>query len=1194
MAPSLDTVLQATLLDPSAPLPPTYAPALTAHLALFPNDTHFAISFEPGSGYGTVTCLERGCEMDIPLGAAKGRGGGKRIGFGELKHYHNHIMTHPTHSRMREERVLQLEQLTKKSVEKKKKKKRTSDEAELPVFSSVQGNKKTRIDSIDLDNMKMTREVGRVEPIDLEAMDMETPTRVTAFSREREANRLAIQCFETPPRATASTSSRIHPSTSAVTLDVLPPNSPQKPKLDKLIVMFKEAVEKEGQCEKEISDGIRYLSNEQIRALQAQVKSWQAIKELVRKQIGDGKANQILAATTGAMTPARPTFNANAIAGPSSVPNVNRHYPFTAIPSEGRRTGRTSLPSSNTAFGVATHAAVALLSGQAYLPDQFDLDDDDDYSYLQHRASGAERREELESLMKKAAEGDFEGEGMTVGEAMQKLGLDDDATPLPGSQINLMPHQILGVAWMLDQENSKNKGGILADEMGLGKTVQTIGLLVQNPPQDSRRRTTLIVAPLSLLDQWKNEIMQYADGLEVLIYHSSGTKVKTTKELQEYDVVLTNYETLRFQWPDDHLDELGRYHEPKEKKKKKRRSELEMFEESDGESEDVEKRERKAGILIKMKWYRVVLDEAHIIRNPNSLTSKAITRGLDAKYRWCLSGTPLINGLKDAFPLLKFIRLRVYSDWVEFNRHVMKGMGSEPGNAGQRLQVIFKSCMFRRRKTSTLGGKPILKLPPKVIEDVPLEFSEDERQIYAAVERREKAKFNKFLREGTVLKNFAQVLVMLLRLRQICNHPCLITEDMNPFELSAEDTKTEVARALQESGHDFVMRLKRMLRDRFEEKVEAEKKGKDVEVFDECPVCADTLENSYAVAPCAHIFCSPCLEKIWTSPPPMNDLNDRIAPQYAEEERACPTCRGPICRQRTYNIEAFEPSRDDMLGAKRLKTLLFNEEDSDSDDDGSLKDFIVDGNESSDVEWRPKLENNGKGVVKKPIIIDEIKMEINDEAEVDGAVFVKKMSSQEGKPVVELKGDKEIMKMVQNFDKMIPSTKMTWMLNTIKSWRATDPDDKVVVISQWTSCLDILANYLSENNIRHVSYTGDMKADERAEVVQKFQKGKIKYLLLSLKCGGVGLNLTKGNRIIHFDLAWSEAVEAQAFDRCHRIGQRKAVRVNRITIKQTVEERIKELQERKRLLVESSLGEGGGKKIGRLSVQDLCFLFGVA
>ncbi|KAH8921011.1 hypothetical protein BT69DRAFT_1351971 [Atractiella rhizophila] len=1178
MAPSLDTVLQATLLDPSARVPPTYAPALTAHLALFPNDTHFAISFEPGSGYGTVTCLERGCEMDIPLGAAKGRGGGKRIGFGELKHYHNHIMTHPTHS-----------------LEKKKKKKRTSDEAELPVFSSVQGNKKTRIDSIDLDNMKMTREVGRVEPIDLEAMDMETPTRVTAFSREREANRVAIQRFETSP-ATASTSSRIHPSTSAVALDVLPPNSPQKSKLGKLIVMFKEAVEKEGQCEKEISDGIRYLSNEQIRALQAQVKSWQAIKELVRKQIGDGKANQILAATTGAMTPARPTFNANAIAGPSSVPN-------------------------------------------------FDLDDDDDYSYLQHRASGAERREELESLMKKAAEGDFEGEGMTVGEAMQKLGLDDDATPLPGSQINLMPHQILGVAWMLDQENSKNKGGILADEMGLGKTVQTIGLLVQNPPQDSRRRTTLIVAPLSLLDQWKNEIMQYADGLEVLIYHSSGTKVKTTKELQEYDVVLTNYETLRFQWPDDHLDELGRYHEPKEKKKKKRRSELEMFEESDGESEDVEKRERKgsaspvcslrvasnlkgtAGILIKMKWYRVVLgaplpsrsgitysfahgqmklvrlptlyfdipySAADIIRNPNSLTSKAITRGLDAKYRWCLSGTPLINGLKDAFPLLKFIRLRVYSDWVEFNRHVMKGMGSEPGNAGQRLQVIFKSCMFRRRKTSTLGGKPILKLPPKVIEDVPLEFSEDERQIYAAVERREKAKFNKFLREGTVLKNFAQVLVMLLRLRQICNHPCLITEDMNPFELSAEDTKSEVARALQESGHDFVMRLKRMLRDRFEEKVEAEKKGKDVEVFDECPVCADTLENSYAVAPCAHIFCSPCLEKIWTSPPPMNDLNDRIAPQYAEEERACPTCRGPICRQRTYNIEAFEPSRDDMLGAKRLKTLLFNEEDSDSDDDGSLKDFNVHGNESSDVEWRPKLENNGKGVVKKPIIIDEIKMEINDEAEVDGAVFVKKMSSQEGKPVVKLKGDKEIMKMVQNFDKMIPSTKMTWMLNTIKSWRATDPDDKVVVISQWTSCLDILANYLSENNIRHVSYTGDMKADERAEVVQKFQKGKIKYLLLSLKCGGVGLNLTKGNRIIHFDLAWSEAVEAQAFDRCHRIGQRKAVRVNRITIKQTVEERIKELQERKRLLVESSLGEGGGKKIGRLSVQDLCFLFGVA
>lgn len=117
---------------------------------------------------------------------------------------------------------------------------------------------------------------------------------------------------------------------------------------------------------------------------------------------------------------------------------------------------------------------------------------------------------------------------------------------------------------------------------------------------------------------------------------------------------------------------------------------------------------------------------------------------------------------------------------------------------------------------------------------------------------------------------------------------------------------------------------------------------------------------------------------------------------------------------------------------------------------------------------------------------------------------------------------------------------------------------------------------------------------------------------MSLKCGGVGLNLVRANRVVNLDLAvrllppsphqpiltqsssqWSHSVEAQAFDRAHRIGQTKSVFVDRLTIKDTVDQRIAEMQERKKGLADASLGEGNGAKIGKMSVNDLALLFGI-
>jgi SNF2 family DNA or RNA helicase len=169
-----------------------------------------------------------------------------------------------------------------------------------------------------------------------------------------------------------------------------------------------------------------------------------------------------------------------------------------------------------------------------------------------------------------------------------------------------------------------------------------------------------------------------------------------------------------------------------------------------------------------------------------------------------------------------------------------------------------------------------------------------------------------------------------------------------------------------------------------------------------------------------------------------------------------------------------------------------------------------------------------------------------------------------------------------------------------------DNPEQILIISQWTTCLSLVSDYLSEKGIGHVKYQGDMNREKRDVAVRVFMsKEKAKIMLMSLKCGGtslclslssksgansllgVGLNLTRANNVISLDLAWSRAVESQAWDRVHRLGQKLPVKVDRIVIADTVEDRIMALQERKQSLADGSLGEGKGKKIGKLTVREL-------
>ena len=138
-----------------------------------------------------------------------------------------------------------------------------------------------------------------------------------------------------------------------------------------------------------------------------------------------------------------------------------------------------------------------------------------------------------------------------------------------------------------------------------------------------------------------------------------------------------------------------------------------------------------------------------------------------------------------------------------------------------------------------------------------------------------------------------------------------------------------------------------------------------------------------------------------------------------------------------------------------------------------------------------------------------------------------------------------------------------------------DEGRKVLLFSQFTGMLKLIATELDRRRIRYVTLTGETR--DRAEPVQRFQNGEVPLFLLSLKAGGVGLNLTAADTVIHYDPWWNPAAEAQASDRAHRIGQDKPVFVFRLITSGTVEERIEELKERKAELAAAVL-EGGGTR----------------
>ncbi|KAJ3107218.1 hypothetical protein HDU97_004638 [Phlyctochytrium planicorne] len=277
----------------------------------------------------------------------------------------------------------------------------------------------------------------------------------------------------------------------------------------------------------------------------------------------------------------------------------------------------------------------------------------------------------------------------------------------PSILVKLLPFQIEGVYWLMNQEESRFNGGILADEMGMGKTIQMISLLVSKPDV----KPNLILTPTVAILQWLAELKNRTapDSLKVLVFHGANRETSAAK-LANYDVVLSTYAIVESSWR-------------KQQQGFKRQGKL----------------VKEKSLIHSIDWGRVVLDEAHAIKDRSCSTARSVFN-LKCRYKWSLSGTPLQNRVGELYSLIRFLNADYcghisHSHFCWWNAEILKPI-QKYGGAGDglvafhKLGLLLDRIMLRRTKVERADD---LGLPPRVITVRRDVFNEAEEELYESL-----------------------------------------------------------------------------------------------------------------------------------------------------------------------------------------------------------------------------------------------------------------------------------------------------------------------------------------------------------------------------------------------------------------------------------------------------------------------------
>jgi SNF2 family DNA or RNA helicase len=660
------------------------------------------------------------------------------------------------------------------------------------------------------------------------------------------------------------------------------------------------------------------------------------------------------------------------------------------------------------------------------------------------------------------------------------------------------------------QEERKNPpqvlGGILADMMGLGKTLSILSLIVQTLGQseewskmspcaseikqqcESRKgktptlpvceqaplrqnsKTTLLVCPLSTIANWEEQIKQHIKPgtLKYYIYHGQ-QRIKDIKKLAQYDLVITTYGSVASEFNHRSKKKQGTYP------------------------------------LEEINWFRIVLDEAHMIREQSTQQSKAICR-LSAQRRWAVTGTPVQNRLEDLGALMTFLRIKPFDEKGGFAQYIMAPFKMCDPEILPKLRLLVDSITLRRLKDR-------IDLPPRHDKLVKLDFSDEERSLYEifAKNASDRVKIIVGQREKSLGgKSYVHILQSILRLRLICAHgkDLLGEEDLKVMNGLSKDSAIDLD---SDDDDDQPSLTPRQAYDMYNLMKETN--------ADVCLFCARKIGPNEAVesdaepkdevighmTPCYHILCTGCIDRY-------KGIMEELA--QGQSQAHCPICNQQI--KLSYfalqqgGVEREEGTRLNAKSGKHTKEIL---------------------------------SYSGPHTKTKALIHD---------------LLVSKQESE-----------------------LLPS----------------EPPIKSVVFSGWTAHLDLIQMALEENGITYARLDGKMSRPARTAALDSFRDDpSIHVILVSITAGGLGLNLTTANKVYVMEPQYNPAAEAQAVDRVHRLGQKREVETVRYIMQDSFEEKMLELQDKKKKLASLSMDSEGRKSMdkaeaARKRLEDLRSLF---
>lgn len=591
--------------------------------------------------------------------------------------------------------------------------------------------------------------------------------------------------------------------------------------------------------------------------------------------------------------------------------------------------------------------------------------------------------------------------------------------------------------------------------------------------------------------------------------------------------------------------------------------------ESEGEEEQILRRLREYSGIFGRSWNRIILDEAHRIKARTTSTAKAIFALKSRGTKWCLTGTPLQNRVGELYSLVRFVGFHPYAynfcqkpdcdckqlnyvahlkycsfcgharscHYSYFNKQIINpikryGFSGEGSEALRRLkEEVLDKILLRRTK---IQRQEDVRLPPLEIRVISSQLSAPERDFYTSLYQRSKVQFDTYVNQGTVLHNYAHVFDLISRLRQAVDHPYLIVYGKEERE-GGDGSETSTA----------------------SNKVVMPSKSRADSSEDLCYICMDNVSVGERVtSKCKHGFHVHCIRDYIEQAPQEDQVVAGFEQGDDQPMRGVLGC--PVC---------YVPLTVDLNKARKSRTN--NDEENDSNDNME--------SEHMQEQIERELE---RAEMARQLGIDIAERDLGQEP----------ASQEKGEDILSCVRNKFITRQIktQGFES---STKIDTLLEEVSRMMLEDPEAKGIVFSQFTNMLDLVSYRLKKANIGCVMLAGSMSILQRNSILYSFNKfPDLKIILISLKAGGEGLNLQVANYVFLLDPWWNPAVELQAFQRAHRIGQKKKVTALRFITKDTIEERMFQLQEKKQLVFDGTVG-ASSNALNKLNSDDLKFLF---